>query len=264
MPATPRADRRARRPRRGLLLGAVQAVPVVPHVGREPGELGERPVGQIAPQRGLVLDVRPAPTIALDGGERRERVVLDDVRVLVGGDEAHLPRRVLGDVAVHVRPPAQRAGRLLDQVDEGALGQRRRRVVAGDVAQLARQRGDVVGLRWVHDAEAVHHVDPPAGQAAHVGIGHHVAPVLVLEHDHEHVIEEAARVAHRAILTRSPGVAGHRKRPARADARSIDWIRGGGSSMSDPRTARREARTARGRRWMQGSPPQLAPSTPGT
>jgi hypothetical protein len=77
--------------------------------------------------------------------------------------------------------------RLLQQVDDGPLRQECGwRVVLRDAAELARDRGNVVHLRRVHDPVVVTQFDPLSRQAAEEGVLQHVASVLVLEHDNQH------------------------------------------------------------------------------
>jgi hypothetical protein len=72
------------------------------------------------------------------------------------------------------------------------LRQQGQPVVAGDVAQLARDRGDVVCLRRVHHAEVVAELNAHAGEAPQPRISEHIPAILVFKHDHQDVIEGAA------------------------------------------------------------------------
>ena len=134
------------RPVGRLAVGASDVVAVVPHVRREPRVRRQRASIEVGKQLRGGDDALPACSVMPDVRERRERVVLGDIRVVVARCESGCPLVLGSDVGVHIRPPLERLGRLLDEIDDCALRQRSERIVAGDIAQLTGDRRDVVRL----------------------------------------------------------------------------------------------------------------------
>src|SRR5271166_1667063 len=129
-------------PRLRIGLGSVDPMAVVPDVGREPLILRKLAIEQVREQRGLVVDVPPPFLTPHDRRERREGIVFDEIGQPILRAEVGSPWDRIRYVAFHVRLPAKPSRRLFDEVDYRALRQQRWPLIARDVAQLARNRGD--------------------------------------------------------------------------------------------------------------------------
>ena len=155
-----------------------------------PGKVRQIAVEHVGKEVGLVTDLGPTRFVFCDAAEARERVVFDDIGIVVLRLEAGFPGSEPATIGLHVRTPGE--SRLFEQIDDQALAERRRRpLVGGDVAQLAGEAGDVVRLRRMHDAVGAGDQYAFRGQRAQIRILQAVREILVLEHHHHDAIERS-------------------------------------------------------------------------